>query len=1335
MATPPRMDVSFTTIGNEKYFDFFICIRGDSVYNCNCFLGEVYTSSVGLCLNRTVSLMKKSILLAFFACFSACVARAEVVTPAMAMAAADAWAERNAQFDTGNNATNVITEYDANVTNIVLWHQVSMDGGGCLIIAPVTEIEPVVMALERDPGELPEAHPLRDILTLDMRGRLRFLNLYPESAPSSGGRLRLAASSSSEPEEDEEQAAHKEVVRQEWAEQQQSKWEKLRAPRKSVKSRLGVGITQQAGDSQMKYKVVLPGFESGGKLTHWNQDGDYATYTPGHVVCGCVATAAAAIMQYFRAGEKDGREIKSGQQDAGTTYKGSAYSSSTKGGKYDWANPTGELYGRVTYDAGVAVGMGWNDGGSGASEMATARALVEYFGFAEARYVHNPRPDQYEKLIYAQCRSGAPVGMGIGKSKGGSGHSVVAVGYGIDDDDVERVRVFLGWGGSGDGWYALPYINTKSTLYGEEDLYDILDGIITMIGYENDNVVPVFGRLLPYINPPMTIGGIEYSHEKDGDYFDNIFIDGFFGARVSAAGTANKQVELICAGKSGSVTIGPAASKTERSYISDGDAICKWVPDPIFFPLLNSEVALSFADAREKCIASFETPTNKPVFAFSGNWGEPATDAAWNYLYWLDTEADDATKEAFTNKYIVLCVPYSLGLSSESDGKPSLGIFDGRAISADENKMWSFYNGRLSYWTIGSATYTNDVDEAGFPYTNVVETVDGQFITYAYTNVIDGVSGEGIDYVTGELITNALIRVMETGLTNFLERASGISLAVEAAGFTISVENPPDIVLTSTYGGSDIPGHAEPDYGLYENKYTNGTTIAISAPAFATNAAGNVELACRGYLLSSTNTVEVQTNMNVTTAEFLPVRNGAYTITWLWETNAVKIVREVVSDRGVGTITSDKGDGDWYNVGEIVTFTATGGKFTTTSYDFNGWGLEGKIDGGRVIERGFTADDEYSESGNMFVVKVTHPALIKATFSKRTDDGGTFNLTVKNYGINDGDPMPKTFVGGAELPYNTVTNLSLVSTDVRLETNIDGTGRSCLGWQLVDDGGNALCAMYNLGVVVVPTNYVGDASGDNTVIRQGNGGGLVVNGNDVVDPMTGKVVAEEAGYRIYYVGDTSPLSWVGVNPNIYGITNGASVTLQWLWDIPMEPDDDTTFDIVWNETLDNLHVGYVTNLLTKAEMEDLGARLDDLTVTAPVGWIATKSLDADGNAIATLTRDDAALSVAMDTCTLTIFPNDDGSGKYTVEADITAALRGFWYVLYGSDDLATWVPVASDANESGTSAAQGQGTAENPYSEVNLSIIVTPGDTAAGVKRFYKVVTGATQDPLAVLQY
>ena len=266
--------------------------------------------------------------------------------------------------------------------------------------------------------------------------------------------------------------------------------------------------------------------------------------------------------------------------------------------------------------------------------------------------------------------------------------------------------------------------------------------------------------------------------------------------------------------------------------------------------------------------------------------------------------------------------------------------------------------------------------------------------------------------------------------------------------------------------------------------------------------------------------------------------------------------------------------------------------------------------------------------------------------------------------------------------------------------------------------------------VCIPTNFV-------DICKSVNGGGLVMNevGDQdlpnvlIKDGITADQVKKDflnKGFVIYKLGETSPLSFVGVNPALYGITNGASVTLTWLWEIPPEPGDVATFDIVWNESLNNLHIGYETNLITIADIASMG--YNAISVTAPTGWVAKVTLDGEVYK-ATLDRDEAALSAAMDTCTLTIFSNDDDT--LTVKADITAALRGFWYVLYGSDDLVTWEKVTSGTNESGTPDAQGQGTAEAPFSEVNLSIIVTPGDTAAGPKRFYKVVSGATSDPLA----
>ena len=1292
--------------------------------------------------------MKKCILLAFFACFTACVARAEEVTPAMAMAAADVWAARNAQFDTGNNATNVITEYDANVTNIVLWHQVSMAGGGCLIIAPVTEIEPVVMALDNDPGKLPAAHPLRGILTLDMRRRLRFLKLYAEDAPSGGGsRLRLAAGAAdAEPE-------NVVAVRQEWAAQQQSKWNRLRVPRTSGKSRLGVGVKEGvANDDDMPAKVVVKGFEQNGPFTHWNQSGGiYNLYTPANSVCGCVATAMAAMMQFFRVGETEDTKVEAGQANSACTYNGGPVpgGATTMGGVYDWSKfdsctsrkdynglsqEQREILGKVAYDAGVAVGMQWTKEASGAMEADIATAFTKYFKFHEVRCVRNPSQDQYAKLIYAQCRANAPVGLGIEK------HSVVAVGYGIDDEGVERVRVFLGWGGAGDGWYALPYIDTKSTEGGSNYLSEIVDCVITMIGYQDDNVVPVCGRLLPYMNADMTIGGIATQAEESG----------LFGARVSAKDTQNKQVEVVClAGsktKSGNVAIGSDPGK-DSSNTSTGAGICRWVPDPILIPLLDSEVALSFVDAREKSIASITNGTPKPVLAFSGDWSDLPTLAAWDYLSGLD----DGNVDDFTNKFVVLCTPFSISNLSESDGNPSIGVFDGRAISSAPNKIWSFYNGRLAYWAIGGSIYTNvenqvesdirefcvtnSVDGVGFIVTNSVEelALDGD-VMFEYNGNVPA------RYITGWGITNSLMNVFEHGLTNFLVRASGV---------TVTITN------RDSYALAPLPAMApELDYGTYTT--SNGVSYVSSVPAVVTNAADNIEYTCWGCIFSSTNltdgSVYAETNENVTVQEFVTVKDVAYTVTWFWEASKVKITTQTVDSDGNSDVGAIEPGTGWFPVGTRATFTAVppDGAANENWY-FENWMTD---------QESHLADgDMYSEFGNELTVFVERPVTIRASFGCANDalpNWGSFTLTVTNAclrsfdapsmsslsipelldaqmgAILDGSSLtnggiaaataPKTLLNGKMFEYDTPTELEMLGLRpfklaAGSATGSDGQEYVCCGWRVSRH-------------VSVLNNRTDKWEDQEEVIdfeytfKEGeNDYACTITADHEIDwnyALQSTVAGIRAGDE-YYEFQGKPK-----------VESGDQLTLTWIW-TPGKGDggDDISnvFNIEWDDSLSNLSYDFRTNLLTVAELDAKGWTTDDLVVTAPPGWIPTVRA-VGGDVVAELQCDLAALSNAMETCSLTVYPNDDGTGTYTVEATIADGLRGFWYVLYGSDDLATWDVVTSGTYESGTPAAQAQGTAEHPNAEVNLSITVTPGDTAAGVKRFYKVVSGATSTPL-----
>lgn len=1049
--------------------------------------------------------MKKSLILALVAVFAACAARAEVVSQEMAKAVANAWAARNPKFGAGGVATNAVPVRDSNAAQTILWNQVSMSNGGCLIVAPVTEIEPVVAALEDDPGELPAAHPLRALLVADMRSRLRFLNLYAED--SSGGAAFLSASPASVEE------ANAAAVRTEWAEEQQAKWRNLGVGRRggmTLMAAESVGVLDPI-DEEIR---VVAGFEKGGCLTHWNQGkagGDYCfnLYTPGHAVCGCVATACSALIQFF--GTAEGPE--EGYQHK-CSYNGSNSLYTVMGGTYDWSilpsnwggqadqsnsltEEQRELLGRVAYDAAVCLGMMWTDDESAAYTRDIAAVLRDNFGFQHTALVDSPKLDQYHKLIYMQCWAGAPVGMGI------QGHAVVACGYGKDADGVPRARVFMGWGGSGDAWYALPQIDTQSTINGGTYLSEVINSIITMISYDDDKVVPVCGQLIPTLNAEVGCCGVTNNANEKG----------YFGLRISAAESAGVKPVVANVGgteKPASIVLGTAVSpKSATSYAFDAAALCAWIPDDILIALLNSETASTFAEAKEKSLASIAAGNPKPILAFSGSWGQDATDAAWALLQ----SYDDGNEDDFTNKYVVLCTPYSLSSTSSSDGNPSVAVFDSRALSTAPDKIWSYYNGRLAYWTIGGATLTNDAELVAASATNVV------------------VNGSVTTYITGEEITNAVIAVIGAGREAFLAGVSGVTLNVVGEG--------------------GEPGAVEPAYGFHENAILNDTTFSATASAVATNAEQNIEFNCVGWRLSSTNSDEVLTGTG-TTAEFAPVANGAYTLTWLWETNAVKITVGVDRTASFGTV--DPGPG-WFPFGEEVSFTAIpNDPKLNTYYHFSEW-----------IDNWLDAD---AKSENPLTFTVDRPVTVTAKFRK------------------DNTPEP----------------------------------------------------------------------------------------------------------------------------------SGEPVT--------------NVFEIVWDETLGNLSSGYSTNLLSAADLHANGWTVNDLMVSAPTGWVVDVSVASDGTVVATLSRDDAALAAAMESCDLTIV-STNANGTLTVEATIANGLRGFWYVLYGSDDLTTWEAVTSGTYESGTPAAQAQGTAEAPVAEVKLSITVTPGDSAAGAKRFYKVVSGSTSDPLA----
>ena len=997
--------------------------------------------------------MMKSIL-CMLAAALALIAQATPVSSSQAKQAARAWAQRNAAF-VGEDAIGASLSAVAvtNADGVVLWHRVAMSNGSCLVVSPVTELEPVIACLENVSAEgLPSGHPMRAMLERDMADRLKKLGLY---LPAPTGPTLMGASPLSATPEDPVMAA--------WAEEGKAKWERLVGGGAQLMAAKEKGVTEIA-----VLMGIVDGFEKGGRFTHWNQGSAgggycYNYHTPNHAVCGCVATMMSAIMQHFAV---------TGCPSGVTGVLPATYNNSDKdangnpfvtlGGTYDWGcltNSDGtvkttradynsltetqrEFLGHVTYDAGVAIGMAWTDDESGAITLKVAEAFRKVFGFKDARSVSEPTEDQYDKLIYHQCMAGAPVGLSIHTDGGSGGHAVVAVGYGEDEEGVPRTRIFTGWGGTGDGWYALPYINTKSLpSQSGSYLYDVVAGVITMIGYDSDATVPVVG----HVDAPgvaIDVPGVPcttYANEA-----------GYFGARVSPGTT---DCRLLCNGKEAQFEIGAKAAMEADVYmIDEGDVsdFCDALPEYVEFVLLNSSVAYTFTKAKEMALAE-----GKAILRISGVTGTEPTTNLLACIYDMDKQ----NTGDFTNKFVYL---FSSAKSSNldiPDGNPSLGVF--LPSEAEQSGRWQYTNGRLAY---------------GYGYSTILQITTND---YAYAEDPEASEPAAYEYVTNQayVLTWGQPGTEIYGVTNMhydtaadgLTALTAMTQLVLDEGWAEFCRHTQGVTLTVTSSAGEI-GTPTPAYGFHENYlYAGDDALAAYAPAeVVTNEAEGIVLEFKGWTLTNETTGAFQKGTGTNTSSVAVAPGDNLTLTWLAVTNAVWI--EVVNADDLGTTTPESG---WhpYGASSIVAKPEDG-------YRFDHWSFCEYPSG-----RGIATPPEASLTEQVLTFMATRPMVITANYqpmgsgerasfeaalmttntltvvSDPTLDDMTNGLenavlptmpSVTAVVVHDGSSQTFAIGDSVKLPAVTVA-VSLSSDVITVVTNAangDGVEWRCTGWTL-----------------------------------------------------------------------------------------------------------------------------------------------------------------------------------------------------------------------------------------------------------------------------------------------
>lgn len=222
-------------------------------------------------------------------------------------------------------------------------------------------------------------------------------------------------------------------------------------------------------------------------------------------VTGCVATAMAQVMKYYKYPEKGSGSVSF------VVRHYLARMEHTFGDIYDWSNmldvynyqewgnsmsATTKAVATLMRDCGMAVEMnyGTESIGSGADSSAIAPALKNYFSYGDKTALYkrsNYSKTKWMEMIYEELSNNRPIiylGIDNNDEENPSGHAFVLHGY----NSSGAVYVNWGWNGACDGYYDIDLLNPYNSQY-SEDQEMVLVEPVTVSPVPTDNKMNVQG--------------------------------------------------------------------------------------------------------------------------------------------------------------------------------------------------------------------------------------------------------------------------------------------------------------------------------------------------------------------------------------------------------------------------------------------------------------------------------------------------------------------------------------------------------------------------------------------------------------------------------------------------------------------------------------------------------------------------------------------------------------------------------------------------------------------------------------------------------------------------
>ncbi|MBD5358402.1 MAG: hypothetical protein HDR88_15690 [Bacteroides sp.] len=225
--------------------------------------------------------------------------------------------------------------------------------------------------------------------------------------------------------------------------------------------------------------------------TRWNQTEPYnelcPEYKDEHCVTGCVATAMAQTMNYFKYPEvgRDSVKYRAAEIKANLKYNFEEH-------PFDWENMLDDYYpgeytetqanavAELMVACGMSVKMKYTTQESGAYSQDIPNALIKYFNYDEGvtmYYRDNYSYTEWAEMIYDNLKNVGPV-IYDGQAPLQGGHSFVCDGY----DGNGYFHFNWGWAGLSDGYFLLDAltpeaIGTGGYYGGFSMMQDIIIGI------------------------------------------------------------------------------------------------------------------------------------------------------------------------------------------------------------------------------------------------------------------------------------------------------------------------------------------------------------------------------------------------------------------------------------------------------------------------------------------------------------------------------------------------------------------------------------------------------------------------------------------------------------------------------------------------------------------------------------------------------------------------------------------------------------------------------------------------------------------------------------------